>query len=100
MMGQCSDSYGAVAVATALAEALGCSVNELPLSLDIAWVEQKAVAVLMSLLSLGVKRIRLGPTLPAFLDASTVQFLVEQFELTPADVTDPLGDLEAMAAGH
>jgi hydroxylamine reductase len=99
-MGQCSDSFGAVVVAQALAEALGCSVNELPLSLDIAWVEQKAVAVLLSCLSLGLKRIRLGPTLPAFLDASTVAFLVKEFELTPADVKNPLGDLEAMAAGH
>lgn len=73
-MGQCNDTYSALFVATELAKAVGAkSVNDLPLSLDIAWMEQKAVAILLTLLSLGVKRIRLGPKLPvrAPLDPST-----------------------------
>jgi hydroxylamine reductase len=97
-MGQCSDSYGAVQVAMALADALGCGVNDLPLSLTLAHVEQKAAAVLMSLLALGVQGIRLGPTLPAFLDKATVQFLVDNFKLTPVNLEDPLADLKAMTA--
>lgn len=99
-MGQCSDTFGAISVATALAEALGCGVNELPLSVDLAHVEQKAVAVLLTLLALGVRRIRLGPILPPFLDASTVDFLAKEFDLKLADMADPLGDLREMAAGH
>jgi hydroxylamine reductase len=99
MAGQCSDSYGAVQVAMALAEALGCGVNDLPLSLTLAHVEQKAAAVLLSLLALGVKGIRLGPTLPAFLDPATVAFLVDNFQLTPVNLDDPLADLKAMVGG-
>ena len=65
-MGQCNDAYSAIKVAVALAEAFGCSVNELPLSIILSWDEQKAVCILLTLLYLGIKNIKLGPTLPAF----------------------------------
>jgi len=82
--GQCNDSYSLVVVALKLAEALGVeSVNELPIAYDIAWYEQKAVTVLLALLSLGVKKIRLGPTLPAFLSPNVTKVLVERFDLRP-----------------
>mmetsp|Transcript_20112 Transcript_20112/g.44028 ORF Transcript_20112/g.44028 Transcript_20112/m.44028 type:complete len:639 (-) Transcript_20112:306-2222(-) len=83
-MGQCNDSYAAVQVAVALAEALGTDVNSLPLSLDISWFEQKAVAVLLSLLHLGVTDIRLGPALPAFLTPAALQILVDAYAIKPA----------------
>lgn len=79
--GQCNDSYSLVVIAQALAKAFNCSVNELPLSFDIAWYEQKAVIVLLALLSLGVKNIRLGPTLPAFLSENVARILVEAYDL-------------------
>ncbi|HBQ46912.1 MAG TPA: hydroxylamine reductase, partial [Ruminococcaceae bacterium] len=66
-MGQCNDAYSAVTVATALAKAFGCGVNDLPLSIVLSWYEQKAVCILLSLLALGIRNIYLGPTLPAFL---------------------------------
>jgi hydroxylamine reductase (hybrid-cluster protein) len=72
-MGQCNDAYSALVVATELAKAFKTDVNSLPLSLDISWFEQKAVAVLLTLLHLGVKNIRLGPVLPAFLTPDAVQ---------------------------
>ncbi len=87
----------------ALAEALGTKdgVNGLPLSLDISWFEQKAVAVLLSLLHLGVKDIRLGPALPAFLTPAAVQILVDTFDLKPASLKNPEEDLAAMLMhGH
>ncbi len=65
-LGQCNDAYGAIQVAVALADAFGCSVNELPLSFVLSWYEQKAVCILLTLLHLGIKNIRLGPSLPAF----------------------------------
>ncbi len=80
-MGQCNDAYGAIAVALALAEALECEVNELPLTLVISWFEQKAVAVLLTLLHLGVKGINLGPNPPAFLTTSVFAKLQADFDL-------------------
>ncbi|GAF41711.1 hydroxylamine reductase [Agrilactobacillus composti DSM 18527 = JCM 14202] len=82
-MGQCNDSYAAIKVALALAEALDCGVNDLPLTLVLSWYEQKAVSVLLTLLSLGIKNIHLGPTLPAFVSPNVLNYLVENFELTP-----------------
>lgn len=99
-MGQCNDAYGALVVATKLAEALDTDVNSLPLSLDISWFEQKAVAVLLTLLALGVKRVRLGPKMPAFLTPEAVGLLQTQFGILPADVSDPAGDMKRMMANH
>ena len=88
-IGQCNDAYSAVRIATALADAFGTDVNGLPLSLIISWYEQKAVADLLALLSLGIKGIFLGPTLPAFLSPNVLQYLVDTFNLrlisTPED---------------
>lgn len=88
-VGQCNDAYSAVIIATALADAFGTDVNGLPLSLIISWYEQKAVADLLALLSLGIKGIFLGPTLPAFLSPNVLQYLVDTFNLrlisTPED---------------
>lgn len=80
-MGQCNDAYGAIAVASALAKAFNCSVNELPLTLVISWFEQKAVAVLLTLLALGVKGISIGPRPPAFLTPNVFRTLQEAFDL-------------------
>jgi hydroxylamine reductase len=82
-LGQCNDAYGALQVALALADAFECGVNDLPLTLLISWFEQKAVAVLLTLLHLGVKGIRLGPKLPAFIAPEVLDVLVERFELQP-----------------
>lgn len=90
-MGQCNDAFGAIRVATALAEALDCNVNELPLSLVISWFEQKAVAVLLTLLSLDVKGITLGPTPPAFITPNVFALLQERFDLRLTG-DDPVGD--------
>ena len=88
-VGQCNDAYSAVRIATALADAFDTDVNGLPLSLIISWYEQKAVADLLALLSLGIKGIYLGPTLPAFLSPNVLQYLVDTFNLrlisTPED---------------
>ena len=97
-MGQCNDAYGAIAVASALAEAFDCSVNELPLTLVISWFEQKAVAVLLTLLSLGVKGITLGPNAPAFVSPNVFAILQERFDLRLSG-NDAEGDLRlAMTA--
>ncbi|MGZ8201250.1 MAG: hydroxylamine reductase, partial [Methylosarcina sp.] len=80
-MGQCNDAYSAIQVASALAKAFDCGVNDLPLSLMISWFEQKAVAVLLTLLALGIRGIRLGPTLPAFLTPALLAKLGEAFDL-------------------
>ena len=80
-MGQCNDAYGAIAVAIALAKAFDCGVNDLPLTLCISWFEQKAVAVLLTLLSLGVKGIALGPNPPAFITPNIFKILQEKFDL-------------------
>jgi hydroxylamine reductase len=82
-MGQCNDAYGAIQVAVALADVFKCSVNDLPLTLVISWFEQKAVAVLLTLLHLGVKNIKLGPALPAFVTPNVLNVLVEKFNLGP-----------------
>jgi len=78
-MGQCNDSYGAVQVAVALAEAFKCGINDLPLTFNISWFEQKAVAVLLTLLHLGIKNIRLGPALPGFISPNVFGVLVENY---------------------
>nr|WP_302597484.1 hydroxylamine reductase [uncultured Cellulosilyticum sp.] len=87
-VGQCNDVYSAVAIATALADAFETDVNGLPLSIILSWYEQKAVADLLALLSLGVKRIYLGPSLPAFLSPRVLQYLVDTFNLTPISTPD------------
>lgn len=82
-VGQCNDAYAAVRVALALAEALHCDVNELPLSLVLSWYEQKAVSILLTLLALGVRNIRLGPSLPAFVSPNILNLLVEKWNVMP-----------------
>jgi hydroxylamine reductase len=82
-IGQCNDAYSALIIATKLAEAFGCGVNDLPLSLIVSWFEQKAAAILCTLLALGVRHIKLGPTLPAFLTPALVGVLVEKFGIAP-----------------
>jgi hydroxylamine reductase len=82
-MGQCNDAYSAIKVAVALAQAFGCGVNELPLSMVLSWYEQKAVAILLTLLHLGIRNIRLGPTLPAFVTPNVLKVLQEKFNLMP-----------------
>lgn len=96
-VGQCNDSYSALQIALALANAFDCGVNDLPLSLFVSWFEQKAAAVLLTLLSLGIRNIRLGPTLPAFLSPAVVDILVERFAVKP--VGDPAQDLADAMAG-
>ena len=93
-MGQCNDAYSAVQVALALADAFGCGVNDLPLTLVLSWYEQKAVCILLTLLSLGIKNMYLGPTMPAFLSESVVKILVETYGLQP--ITAPEQDLDAI----
>lgn len=93
-MGQCNDAYGAIQVAAALAEAFGCSVNELPLSFVLSWYEQKAVCILLTLLHLGIKNIRLGPSLPAFLSPNILNFLVDNFGIAP--ITTPEQDMREL----
>ena len=97
--GQCNDCYSLVVIALKLKEVFGLGdINELPISYDIAWYEQKAVAVLLALLSLGVKGIRLGPTLPAFLSPTVVNVLVEKFDIKPIGTVEE--DITAMMAGE
>ncbi len=93
-IGQCNDAYSAIQVAAALAEAFGTDVNGLPLSLVLSWYEQKAVAILLTLLHLGIKNIRVGPSLPAFVTPPVLQVLVDTFGLTP--ITTPEADLNAI----
>ena len=93
-MGQCNDAYSAIKVAVALAEAFGCGVNDLPLTLVLSWDEQKAVCILLTLLHLGIKNIYLGPTLPAFLSANVAAYLVQNFDIHPT--TTPEQDLKAI----
>ena len=87
-MGQCNDAYSAIKVAIALAEALECEVNELPLSMILSWYEQKAVAILLTLLALGIKNIYLGPTLPAFVSPNVLNYLVQEYQITPISTVD------------
>ena len=95
-MGQCNDAYSAIRVAVALAEAFDCGVNELPLSMVLSWYEQKAVCILLTLLHLGIKNIKLGPTLPAFISPNILNYLVENYGIAPiatpeADLAEILG---------
>ena len=80
-MGQCNDAYSAIKVALTLAEVFDCTVNDLPLTLVLSWYEQKAVCILLTLLSLGVKNILLGPTLPAFVSENVWKILVENYNI-------------------
>ena len=93
-MGQCNDAYSAIQVALALADAFKVGVNDLPLSMILSWYEQKAAAILLTLLHLGIKDIRLGPTLPAFLTPDVAQFIVDKFNLHP--ITTAQEDLHAI----
>ncbi|MBW2651308.1 MAG: hydroxylamine reductase, partial [Deltaproteobacteria bacterium] len=97
--GQCNDSYSLVVIALKLKEVFGLEdINDLPISYDISWYEQKAVAVLLALLFLGVKGIRLGPTLPAFVSPAVLKVLVENFDIKP--IGDVKADIEAMMKGE
>ncbi|MBE0448218.1 MAG: hydroxylamine reductase [Actinobacteria bacterium] len=93
-IGQCNDAYSAIKIAVALAEAFNVSVNELPLSLVLSWYEQKAVSILLTLLHLGIKDIRLGPSLPAFVTPNVLDVLIKNFNIKP--ITTPNEDLEAI----
>ncbi|MGB2822464.1 MAG: hydroxylamine reductase [Phycisphaerae bacterium] len=93
-IGQCNDAHSAVQIAVALAGAFDCGVNDLPLSLVLSWYEQKAVAILLSLLHLGIRNIRIGPSLPAFVTPAVLKVLVESFNIAP--VTTPEEDLKAI----
>jgi hydroxylamine reductase len=90
-VGQCNDAYSAVQIALALAKAFDCGVNDLPLSLVLSWYEQKAVAILLSLLALGIKNIKLGPSLPAFITPNVLDYLVENYNIAP--ISTPEADL-------
>mmetsp|Transcript_44689 Transcript_44689/g.96076 ORF Transcript_44689/g.96076 Transcript_44689/m.96076 type:complete len:613 (-) Transcript_44689:37-1875(-) len=98
-VGQCNDAYGAIVVAVKLAEALGCKVHDLPLHFAVSWFEQKAVAVLLTLLHLELKNIRLGPAVPAFLTPRVIGILNEKFGLMGIDVEHEDDDLEKMLQG-
>ena len=93
-IGQCNDAYSAIQIAVALAGAFNCGVNELPLSIVLSWYEQKAVAILLTLLHLGITGIRLGPSLPAFVTPAALNVLVEKFGIAPT--TTPQEDLAAL----
>ena len=97
-IGQCNDAYSAITIASALAEAFNTDVNGLPLSMNLSWFEQKAVCILLSLLYLGVKNIRLGPSLPAFVTPAVLNVLKENFNLMPNSTVEQ--DMEAMLAGN
>jgi hydroxylamine reductase len=93
-VGQCNDAYSAIQIATALAKAFDCGVNDLPLSMVLSWYEQKAVAILLTLLHLGIQDIRLGPSLPAFITPNVLDVLVKNFNIKP--ITTPDEDLQAI----
>lgn len=95
-MGQCNDAYSAIKVAAALAEAFGCGINELPLSMVLSWYEQKAVCILLTLLHLGIKNILLGPTLPAFISPNVLKFLADNYGIAP--ITTPEEDMKRLLA--
>ena len=90
-MGQCNDAYSAIQVALALADAFDCGVNDLPLSMVLSWYEQKAVCILLTLLSLGIQNIILGPSLPAFISPNVLDYLVEHYHISP--ISTPEEDL-------
>lgn len=93
-IGQCNDAYSAIQIALALSKAFGVGVNELPLSMILSWYEQKAVAILLTLLSLGIKNIHIGPSLPAFITPNVLNVLVQNFNLKP--ISTPDADLKAI----
>jgi len=93
-VGQCNDAYSAIQIAVALSKAFNCGVNDLPLSMILSWYEQKAVAILLTLLYLGIKNIRLGPSLPAFVTPNVLNVLVEKFNIAPIKTPDE--DLKAI----
>jgi len=93
-VGQCNDAYSAVQIAVALAGAFECDVNDLPLSMVLSWYEQKACVILLSLLHLGIKDIRLGPSLPAFISPNVLDVLVQNFNIMP--ISTPDEDLKAI----
>ena len=93
-VGQCNDAYSAIQIAVALAKAFNVGVNELPLSLVLSWYEQKAVAILLTLLYLGIKNMRLGPSLPAFVTPAVLDFLVKNYDIKP--ISTPDADLKAI----
>ena len=93
-IGQCNDAYSAIKIALALADAFGCGVNDLPLSMVLSWYEQKAVCILLTLLYLGIRNIRLGPTLPAFISPNVLDYLVKRYNIAP--ITTPEEDLKAI----
>ncbi|HYA14954.1 MAG TPA: hydroxylamine reductase [Syntrophales bacterium] len=93
-VGQCNDAYSAIQVALALSKAFGVGVNELPLSMVLSWYEQKAIAILLTLLALGIKNIRLGPSLPAFTSPNVLDVLVKTYDIKP--ITTPEEDLKAI----
>ena len=93
-VGQCNDAYSAIQIAVALANAFKCGVNDLPLSMVLSWYEQKAVCILLTLLHLGIRNIRLGPTLPAFISPNVLNYLVENFGIAP--ITTPEEDLKQL----
>lgn len=97
-MGQCNDSYSAVVVATELAKALDCTVNDLPLSFALSHLEQKAAAVLLTLLNMGVKNIRLGPSLPSFVSPNVLDVLVQNFNIMPT--TNAEDDIKQIMKGN
>ena len=93
-VGQCNDAYSAVKIAQALSGAFNVGINELPLSMILSWYEQKACAILLSLLHLGIKNIRLGPSLPAFITPNVLKVLVDNFNIMP--IKTPEEDLKAI----
>ena len=95
-IGQCNDAYSAIQIAVALSKAFNCGVNDLPLSLVLSWYEQKAVAILLTLLALNIKNIRLGPTLPAFITPNVLNVLVKNYNIMP--ISTPDADLKAILA--
>jgi len=95
-MGQCNDAYSAIQVAVALADAFGCTVNELPLSFVLSWYEQKAVCILLTLLHLGIQNILLGPTLPAFISPNVLKVLADNYHIAP--ISTPEEDLKKLLA--
>ena len=92
-IGQCNDAYSAIQIAVALSKAFECGVNDLPLSMILSWYEQKAVCILLTLLHLGIKGIRLGPSLPAFVSPAVLKVLVDTFNIAP--ISTPQEDLAA-----
>lgn len=93
-IGQCNDAYSAIQIAVALADAFGCGVNDLPLSMVLSWFEQKAVCILLTLLHLGIRNILIGPSLPAFLSPNVLNFLVENYSIAP--ISTPEADMKKL----